>query len=61
MKKIIITNVILLAVLLMSFKAKEYKIKEKHIIGTWEYSVPDAPYEYKKGEFTFIKESMDFI
>lgn len=41
----------------MSFNAKENNVKTKHVIGTWEYAVPDAPYEYQKGELTILKEN----
>ena len=53
MKKIILTSAMILSVvLLLSFAVDD----SKNVIGTWEYSAPDASYEYQKGEFVFEKK-----
>lgn len=54
MKKIILTSAMILSVVLLSSFAVD---NSKNVIGTWEYSVPDAPYEYQEGQL--IIEEMD--
>ena len=46
-------SAILILFVLTSYTATEDVIKTKNIIGTWEYSVPDAPYQYQKGTIIF--------
>jgi hypothetical protein len=54
MKKIILTSVMILSVVIMSsFSVVDSK---KKMIGAWEYSVPDAPYEYQEGELIIEKK-----
>lgn len=50
-------NVLLLTVLLFSsFTFVDYEVGPRKAIGTWEYSVPDAPYEYQKGDLIIEKK-----
>jgi hypothetical protein len=32
------------------FNATNISAKEKDVVGTWDYSAPNAPYEYSKGQ-----------
>ncbi len=57
MKKIILTSAMILSVVIMSsFAVNESIDDSKIVIGTWEYSVPDAPYEYQEGELIIEKK-----
>ena len=50
MKNLILkVSAILVLFVLTSYIVKEESIGEKKLIGTWEYSVPDAPQQYQKG------------
>lgn len=59
MKKFILGGSILLTLLvMMSFTGIESTVSNKNVIGTWEYSAPDAPYEYQEGKIVFeMKEN----
>ena len=50
---------IVILLFLTSYSLPDDIIKTKHLIGTWEYSVPEAPYQYQKGEIIFeVKEGV---
>jgi len=54
MKNFILKGSMLLTLLVMlSFTGIENTVSSKKIIGTWEYKVPDAPYEYQNGKMVF--------
>ncbi len=53
------SSIILSLVLLTSFSVKESTFGIKKIIGVWEYSVPDAPYQYQQGVITFSKNKKE--
>ena len=56
MKNLILkVSAILVLFVLTSYIVKDESIGEKKLIGTWEYSVPDAPQQYQKGEIIFVK------
>ncbi len=56
MKNLILKSSIILSLILMtSFTVKESAFGTKRIIGVWEYSVPNAPYQYQQGIITFSK------
>jgi hypothetical protein len=38
-----------------SFTVNDSLVVTKKFIGEWEYSVPDAPYQYQAGTFIFSK------
>jgi hypothetical protein len=44
---------IIILLFLTSYSLPDDIIKTKNLIGTWEYSVPDAPYQYQKGNIIF--------
>ena len=44
---------IVILLFLTSYSLPDDIIKTKKLIGTWEYSVPEAPYQYQKGEIIF--------
>ena len=45
---------------MMSFTVKESAFGTKRIVGVWEYSVPNAPYQqYQQGIITFSKNKKD--
>ena len=44
---------IVILLFLTSYSLPADIIKTKKLIGTWEYSVPEAPYQYQKGEIIF--------
>ena len=52
-------SAILILFVLTSYTTTEDVIKTKNIIGTWEYSVPDAPYQYQKGTIIFEDKEGD--
>ena len=45
-------GLILIAVLFLSFTNSIILEDKTRVIGTWDYSVPEAPSEYQKGELT---------
>ena len=54
MKNLILKGSMLLTLLVMlSFTGIESTVSSKNVIGTWEYSAPDAPYEYQEGKIVF--------
>ena len=56
MKNLILkVSAILVLFVLTSYIVKDESIGEKKLIGTWEYSAPDAPQQYQKGEIIFVK------
>lgn len=59
MKNFILKGSMLLTLLVMvSFTGVESTVNSKNIVGTWEYSAPDAPYEYQEGKIVFeMKEN----
>jgi len=60
MKTISFTGtVILMLVLVSSFTAINDSRVNKKILGEWEYSVPQAGYEYQKGVIVFSKEGKE--
>lgn len=51
MKKILFTNIIVLSVILCSsFTLSDLNYDAKDIVGTWNYSVPNAPIDYQQGQ-----------
>ncbi len=51
MKKLLIANIIILSVIIFSsFSSTDVISNSNDIVGTWNYSVPNAPYDYQKGE-----------
>jgi len=51
MKKFLITSIVLLSVVLVSsFTSINLNPEIKDVLGTWNYSVPNAPIEYQKGQ-----------
>jgi hypothetical protein len=60
MKKIIFkVSAILILFVLTSYTLTNYVFKAKSLIGTWEYAVPDAPYQYQKGNIVFEKKEKE--
>lgn len=55
MKKIVQASGLLVLVVLLSSFTTNYNSNPKKILGTWSYEVPDAPYEYQKGNLIFEK------
>ena len=47
---------IVILLFLTSYSLPDDIIKTKNLIGTWEYSVPDAPHQYQKGDIIFVKK-----
>lgn len=57
MKSTILKLTLLLMVVVMSgFTLTETFKVNKKILGEWEYSVPQAPYEYQEGVLVFSKD-----
>ena len=54
MKNIAAISILLLMVF-VSANAQDQQIK-KEIIGTWNYTADEAPYEYQKGKIIFYEE-----
>ena len=44
---------LLTLLVMLSFTGIESTVSSKNVIGTWEYSAPDAPYEYQAGKIVF--------
>ena len=56
MKKVALKSLILVAVMVLSsFSVADSFMGVKKILGEWEYSIPDAPYEYQKGVLVLKK------
>ena len=56
MKNVALKSLILLSiVVLSSFTIVDSFIGVKKILGEWDYSIPDAPYEYQKGVLVLKK------
>ena len=53
MKKSIVTASLIMLVVVLSSFTTEMAISDKHLVGTWGYETPDAPYEYQKGDLIF--------
>lgn len=57
MKKIISVNLILLvAFVASSFTNSTTLINDKNVVGTWEYNIPEASYEYQNGKLIIEKK-----
>jgi hypothetical protein len=57
MKKIISVNIILLVVFVASsFSVSTTLLNDKNVIGTWEYNIPEASYEYQNGKLIIEKK-----
>lgn len=60
MKNTLIGTIVLLVVLVMSsFTFVETFKVNKKILGEWEYTIPEAPYEYQEGVLIFSKEGKE--
>ncbi len=62
MKKVALKSLIVLSIVVMSsftvaenFTVAESFMGMKKILGEWDYSIPDAPYEYQKGVLVLKK------
>ena len=56
MKKVALKSLILLTVVIVSgFTIADSFMGVKKIVGEWDYSIPDAPYEYQKGVLVLKK------
>ncbi len=56
MKNVALKSLILLSiVVLSSFTMVDSFMGVKKILGEWDYSIPDAPYEYQKGVLVLKK------
>jgi len=56
MRNLILRSSLILSLLLMtSFTVTDSLVGTKKFVGEWEYSVPDAPYQYQTGTFNFSK------
>lgn len=50
MKNVALKSLILLSIIVLSsFTMADSFMGVKKILGEWDYSIPDAPYEYQKG------------
>ncbi len=52
-------SAILILFVLTGYTVTDYAFKTKNLIGTWEYAVPDAPYQYQKGYIIFDNKEGD--
>lgn len=60
MKNVALKSVLLLSIIVLSsFAVKESFVGVKKILGEWDYSIPDAPYEYQKGVLVLSKVDGD--
>jgi hypothetical protein len=51
MKRLLISGSASLIILFaLMFNVNIVNAKDKDVVGTWEYSAPNAPYEYSKGK-----------
>lgn len=56
MKNVAVKSLILISiVVLSSFTMVDSFMGVKKILGEWDYSIPDAPYEYQKGVLVLKK------
>jgi hypothetical protein len=56
MKNVAFKSFLLLSIIVLSsFSVKDSFVGVKKILGEWEYSIPDAPYEYQKGVLVLKK------
>ncbi len=56
MKNVAFKSFLLLSIIVLSsFAVKDSFVGVKKILGEWEYSIPDAPYEYQKGVLVLKK------
>lgn len=53
MNKLSFISAFILMCVLMSFAKINKTFNELNLIGTWEYSVPEADYQYQEGELVF--------
>ena len=58
MKNLAVLSTLVLTFVLMSgFNSVEDAIKNKKLIGTWNYEAIDAPPQYQKGKIIFTEEN----
>ena len=51
MKRLLISGSASLIILFaLMFNVSTVSAKDKDVVGTWDYSAPNAPYEYSKGQ-----------
>ncbi len=56
MKNVALKGFLLLSIIVLSsFAVKDSFVGVKKILGEWDYSIPDAPYEYQKGVLVLKK------
>jgi len=56
MKNVAFKSFLLLSIIVLSsFAVKDSFVGVKKILGEWDYSIPDAPYEYQKGVLVLKK------
>lgn len=56
MKNVALKSLMLLSIIVLSsFTMADSFMGVKKILGEWEYSIPDAPYEYQKGVLVLTK------
>lgn len=56
MKNVALKSLILLSIVVLSgFTMVDSFMGVKKILGEWDYSIPDAPYEYQKGVLVLKK------
>ncbi len=56
MKNVAFKSFLLLSIIVLSsFAVKDSFVGVKKILGEWDYSIPDAPYEYQKGVLVLNK------
>ncbi len=56
MKNVALKSLILLSIVVLSgFTIVDSFMGVKKILGEWDYSIPDAPYEYQKGVLVLKK------
>ena len=62
MKKVIFATTLMLSfIVLTGLTSPDSKKGDKDVIGTWEYSASDAPYEYSEGNITFTKDEDQLV
>lgn len=58
MKNLIFKGVLVLLLFVTAgFSGGDKETTDLKMIGTWEYSAPDAPYEYQEGEIHFLMQN----
>ena len=56
MKNVAFKSFLLLSIIVLSsFAIKDSFVGVKKILGEWDYTIPDAPYEYQKGVLVLKK------